>query len=54
MSVSNLDMYFETIKKDYDILMQETIDNPDTDYDTPGFWGYQDGIRFRAAINDIY
>ncbi len=54
MSVSSLDMYFETIKNDYDILMQKMSENPDTNYDIAGFWGYQDGIRFRATINTIY
>lgn len=54
MSVGNLDIYFETIKKDYDALKQMIAENPDTDYETAGFWGYQDGIRFRASINNIY
>ncbi len=54
MSVSSLDLYFETIKKDHDSLMQKMSENPDTNYDIAGFWGYQDGIRFRAAINYIY
>lgn len=54
MSVSSLDAYFETIKTDYDALKQKMAENPDTDYDIAGFWGYQDGIRFRAVINNIY
>lgn len=54
MSISNLDMYFETIKKDYDALKQMIAENPDTDYEIAGFWGYQNGIRFRATINTIY
>ncbi len=54
MSISSLDSYFETIKLDYDALMQKIAENPDTDYDIAGFWGYQDGVRFRATINNIY
>ncbi len=54
MSVSDLDIYFDTIKEDYDALMQTMAENPDTNYDIAGFWGYQDGIRFRATINNIY
>lgn len=54
MSVSSLDAYFETIKTDYDALMQKIAENLNTDYDIAGFWGYQDGIRFRATINTIY
>ncbi len=54
MSVNSLDVYFETIKNDYDALMQKMIENPDTNYDIAGFWGYQDGVRFRAKINAIY
>lgn len=54
MSISSLDSCFETIKLDYDALMQKMAENPDTDYDIEGFWGYQDGVRFRATINNIY
>lgn len=54
MSISSLDSYFETIKLDHDALMQKIAENPDTDYDIAGFWGYQDGVRFRATINAIY
>lgn len=54
MSVSSLDTYFETIKTDYDALMKKMAEDPNTDYDIAGFWGYQDGIRFRATINTIY
>lgn len=53
MSVENLDLYFETIKSDSDALKKKIADNPDTDYDIAGFWGYQSGLRFRAEINFI-
>lgn len=53
MSVENLDLYFETIKSDSDALKKMIADNPDTDYDIAGFWGYQSGLRFRAEINFI-
>ncbi len=54
MSVEDLDLYFETIKKDHDALFKEIAENPDTAYEIAGFWGYQDGLRFRADINYIY
>ena len=54
MSVESLDAYFQTIKNDHDILIQNINDNPSTNYDIAGFWGYQDGIRFRATVNTIY
>ncbi|MCM1328336.1 MAG: hypothetical protein NC253_02750 [Ruminococcus sp.] len=54
MSVENLDLYFETIKADHDALKQEMDAHPDTLYEIAGFWGYQDGVRFRADINYIY
>lgn len=53
MSVENLDLYFETIKSDSDALKKMIAENPDTDYDIAGFWGYQSGLRFRAEINFI-
>lgn len=54
MTVDNLDLYFETIKADYDALKLEMAAHPERDYDIAGFWGYQDGVRFRATINYIY
>lgn len=54
MSVENLDTYFETIIADWVALEEKMAANPDTDYDIAGFWGYQDGVRFRATINYIY
>lgn len=54
MSIGNLDTYFETIKKDHDALMKKMEGNPNTSYDVAGFWGYQDGVRFRATINYIH
>lgn len=54
MSVEDLDLYFETIKKDHDALFKEIAENPDTAYEIAGFWGYQEGLRFRADINYIY
>lgn len=54
MTVDNLDLYFETMKADRDVLYEKIANNPDTDYDIAGFWGQIDGIRFRAKINCIY
>lgn len=54
MSVENLDTYFETVMSDWIALEEKMAANPDTDYDIAGFWGYQDGVRFRATINYIY
>lgn len=54
MSIDSLDIYFEQIKTDYDALLKEMEDHPDRNYDIAGFWGYQDGVRFRAIINYIY
>ncbi len=54
MSVSNLDLYFETIKSDSDDLKNKIKENPNKDYDIAGFLGYQDGVRFRATINYVY
>lgn len=54
MTVDNLDLYFETMKADKDVLYEKIANNPDTDYDIAGFWGQIDGIRFRAKINYIY
>lgn len=54
MSVENLDTYFETVIADWVALKEEMAANPDRDYDIAGFWGHQDGVRFRASINYIY
>lgn len=54
MSVENLDTYFETLYADSVALEEEMAAHPDRDYDIAGFWGYQDGVRFRATINYIY
>ena len=55
MSVSDLDIYFERLKSDSDQLKKDIEENPDVQADIAGFWGYQeDGIRFRATINNIY
>lgn len=54
MSVENLDTYFETVKADSVALKEEMAAHPDTLYDIDGFWGYQNGVRFRATINYIY
>lgn len=54
MSVENLDTYFETVKADSVALKEEMAAHPDTLYDIAGFWGYQDGVRFRATINYIH
>lgn len=54
MTVDNLDLYFETIKTDRDDLYKLIADNPDVDFDIAGFWGYINGIRFRAKINYIH
>lgn len=54
MSVENLDKYFETVKADSFALKEEMAAHPDTLYEIAGFWGYQDGVRFRATINYIY
>lgn len=54
MSVENLDTYFETLYADWLALEEEMTANPYTIYEIMGFWGYQDGVRFRATINYIY
>ena len=54
MTVENLDLYFETMKTDRDVLYEKIANNPDTDYDIAGFWGWIDGIRLRGKVNFIY
>ena len=54
MTVENLDLYFETMKTDRDVLYEKIASNPDTDYDIAGFWGWIDGIRLRGKVNFIY
>lgn len=54
MSVDDLDLYFETLKIDDDAITKEASENSDWDYDVPGYFVCQVGVRFRATINYIY
>ncbi len=54
MSIDSLDIYFDTIKSDSDQLKKDIEENPDVQPDIPPYLGYQDGLRFRATINEIY
>lgn len=55
MTVEKLDLYFETVKADYEELEALIAANPNSEFEiSPLFTEQGSGIRFRATINYIY